>query len=94
MPVEHPRETNPKRQTARVPKGKRAAGIPGVAESAQAASGGLGLLLVGIAQHVAAPPHRLDVVLAAAGMGQLLAQLADEDVEDLQLGLVLSAIEG
>ncbi|GJE34646.1 hypothetical protein LDDCCGHA_4858 [Methylobacterium oxalidis] len=33
------------------------------------------------------------VVLALAGVGELLAQLADEDVDDLQLGLVHAAVE-
>src|SRR3546814_10867297 len=38
-----------------------------------------------VAQHVAAAPHGLDVVVAAGRGGQLLAELADEDVDDLQL---------
>src|SRR5262245_27090267 len=51
-------------------------------------------LVVGrLAQHVAAAPHRLDVVLAVAGIRELLAQLADEDVYDLELGLVHAAVE-
>src|SRR3989344_2044756 len=44
------------------------------------------------AQHVAAAPHRLDVVLAA-GVVELLAQLADEHVNDLELGLIHAAVE-
>ena len=40
------------------------------------------LVLGRLAQHIAAAPHRLDVVLAVGGVGQLLAQLADEDVDD------------
>src|SRR5204863_296773 len=46
-----------------------------------------------VAQHVAAAPDGLDVVIAAGGLRELLAQLADEDVDDLQLGLVHPAIE-
>ena len=46
-----------------------------------------------ILEHVAAAPDRLDVVLAAGGLGQLLAQLADEHVDDLELGLVHAAVE-
>src|SRR5215470_9131896 len=46
-----------------------------------------------LAQHVAAAPDRLDVVLAVGRVGELLAQLADEDVDDLELGLVHPAIE-
>jgi hypothetical protein len=45
-----------------------------------------------IAQHIAAAPDRLDVVVAAGGLGQLLAQLADEHVDDLELGLVHAAV--
>src|SRR5262245_7735406 len=52
-----------------------------------------GLVLGRLAQHVAAAPHRLDVVLAVGGVGELLAQLADEDVDDLELGLVHAAVE-
>src|SRR5262249_44843409 len=51
------------------------------------------LVIRRLAQHVAAAPHRLDVVLAARGVGELLAQLADEDVDDLELRLVHAAIE-
>src|SRR5688572_5113229 len=46
-----------------------------------------------VAQDVAAAPDRLDVVLAAGGGHQLLAQLADEDVDDLYLGFIHPAIE-
>src|SRR5690606_29256007 len=49
--------------------------------------------LARIAQHIAAAPDRLDVVLAAAGAGKLLAQLADEHVDDLQFRFVHPAIE-
>jgi hypothetical protein len=36
------------------------------------------LVLARLAQYIAAPPYRLDVVLAVRGVGELLAQLADE----------------
>src|SRR5256885_14479530 len=45
------------------------------------------------AQHVAAAPHGLDKVAAFGSIRKLLAQLADEDVDDLQLRLVHAAIE-
>src|SRR5580693_1772503 len=46
-----------------------------------------------LAQHVAAAPYGLDEVAAFGGVGELLAQLADEDVDDLQFRLVHAAIE-
>src|SRR6185437_6265390 len=49
--------------------------------------------LVGIAQHVAAAPDGLDVIGAAASKRKLLAELADEYVDDLELGLVHPAIK-
>src|SRR5262249_31120653 len=49
--------------------------------------------LVRLAQHVAAAPHGLDEVAAFGGIRKLLAELADEDVDDLQLRLVHAAIE-
>src|SRR3546814_5735280 len=61
------------------PKGKREA------------SGGASHLIsffVDIAQHIAATPDRLDINVALAGQRQLFAELADKDVDDLQLGLV------
>src|SRR5205085_10172339 len=42
-----------------------------------------------LAEHVAVAPHRLDEVAALRGIRGLLAQLADEDVDDLQLRLVM-----
>src|SRR5579871_2448975 len=54
---------------------------------------GDGLRGRGVAQHVAATPDRLDVVVAAGRLAQLLAELADEDVDDLELGLVHAAVE-
>src|ERR1700722_644045 len=57
-------------------------------------SGGNALFdLVRLAQHIAAAPHGLDEVAAFGGVGELLAQLADEDVDDLQFRLVHAAIE-
>src|SRR5687768_13138530 len=52
-----------------------------------------GLDLFGIAKDVAAAPDGLDIIVAAAGQAQLLAQLADEDVDDLELGLVHAAVK-
>src|ERR1700688_722353 len=57
-------------------------------------SGGNSLLdLVRLAQHVAAAPHGLDEVAAFGGVGEILAQLADEDVDDLQFRLLHAALE-
>src|SRR5579864_3428161 len=62
--------------------------------SHETGSGGNALfMVVRLAQHVAAAPHRLDEVAPLRGVGELLAQLADEDVDDLQLRLVHAAIE-
>src|SRR4051812_18350420 len=52
-----------------------------------------GLQILGIAQHVAAAPDGLDIIVAAAGEGELLPELADEDVDDLELGLVHPAVK-
>src|SRR6185436_3180156 len=46
-----------------------------------------------LAQHIAAAPDGLDVVLALRRIRELLAQLADEHVDDLQFGLVHAAVE-
>src|SRR3546814_15684779 len=57
----------------------------------RAASGDAAHLIsffVDIAQHIAATPDRLDIIVALAGQRQLFAELADKDVDDLQLGLV------
>jgi hypothetical protein len=43
---------------------------------------------VRLAQHVAAAPHGFDEVAAFGGLGELLAQLADEDVDDLRYASV------
>ena len=57
-----------------------------------AVSGGF-RLFVRVAQHIAAAPYGLDVIFAAAGMAELLAQLADEDVDDLEFGFVHAAVK-
>src|ERR1700737_1616427 len=58
-------------------------------------SGGNALFdLVRLAQHIAAAPHGLDEVAPLGGVGELLAQLADEDVDDLQFRLPQAAKEG
>jgi hypothetical protein len=44
--------------------------------------------LMRFAQHVAAAPDGLDEVAAFAGIGELLAKFADEDVDDFRLGWV------
>src|SRR5262245_25170477 len=51
------------------------------------------LVVGGLAQYIAAAPHRLYVVLAARSVGEFLAQLADEDVDDFELRLVHAAVE-
>src|SRR3569623_96116 len=57
-------------------------------------SGDLGFdHFVGLAQYVAAAPHGLDVILAVGREAELLAQLADEHVDDLELGLVHAALK-
>src|SRR5689334_20443027 len=45
------------------------------------------------AEDVPAAPHGLDIVLAVRCIGELLAKLTDEDVDDLQLRLVHAAVE-
>ena len=46
-----------------------------------------------IAQHIATAPDGFDVIVAAGRFGQLLAELADEDVDDLQFRLVHAAVK-
>src|SRR3712207_6685796 len=46
-----------------------------------------------LAQNIAAAPDGLDIIVAAASQRQLLAQFADEDVDDLELGLVHAAVK-
>src|ERR1700738_4329762 len=47
----------------------------------------------GLAQHIAAAPHGFDEVLATRCVGEFLAQLADEYVDDFELRLVHAAVE-
>ena len=57
-------------------------------------SGGDSFFLVArLAQDIAAPPDRLNVIAAIARIGKFLAQLADENVDDLQFRLVHPAVE-
>src|SRR5215468_11191945 len=49
--------------------------------------------IVWLAQHIATAPDGLDEVAAFGGIGELLAQLADEDIDDLQFRFVHAAIE-
>jgi len=46
-----------------------------------------------VAKHVAATPHGFDVVTAAGRVGELFAELADEDIDDLGVRLVCSVIK-
>src|SRR3984957_17057907 len=46
-----------------------------------------------IAQHIATAPDGLNVIVAIGCGREFFAQLADEDVDDLELGLVHAAIE-
>jgi hypothetical protein len=48
-------------------------------------------LLGWLSQGVAAPPNGLDVILAAAGVSELLSELAYEDVDDLGFRLVVQS---
>src|SRR5438270_11295100 len=63
-------------------------------DQARSRSGGDALFhLVRLAQHIAAAPHCFDEIASFGGVGELLAQLADEDVDNLQFRLVHAAIE-
>lgn len=46
-----------------------------------------------VAQHIAPAPDRLDIIVAIGGFRELLAQLADEHVDDLQLRFIHAAVE-
>jgi len=46
-----------------------------------------------VAQPIAASPYGLDIVVATRRLGELFAKLADEDVDDFDLGLVHPAVE-
>ena len=48
-------------------------------------------LLGWLSQGVAAPPNGLDVILTAAGVGELLSELAYEDVDDLGVRFVVQS---
>src|SRR5215813_6220223 len=65
----------------------------GLAEERSRTGSGRHVRVSGIAQHVAATPDGLDIVLATGGRLQLLSQLADEDIDDFELGLVHAAIK-
>ena len=45
------------------------------------------------AQYITAPPDRFDIAFPGQGFGQLLAQLADEDIDDLEFGFVHPAVK-
>ena len=51
------------------------------------------LVVARLAQDIAAPPNRFDIIAAIARVGEFFAQLADENVDDLQLRLVHAAVE-
>src|SRR6266446_807016 len=46
-----------------------------------------------VAKYVAATPYGLDIVFATGRLGEFLAQFADEDIDNLELGLVHPAIQ-
>ena len=48
-------------------------------------------LLGWLSQGVAAPPNGLDVILTAAGVSELLSELAYEDVDDLGVRFVVQS---
>src|SRR5215475_288830 len=50
-------------------------------------------ILPWLTQYIATPPHRLDVIPAVRCIGELLAQLADEHVDDLEFRLIHAAVE-
>src|SRR3546814_16075547 len=52
-----------------------------------------GRTFLGVAKHIAASPDGFDVIVAVAGAGELLAKLADKDVDNLQFRLVHAAIK-
>src|SRR5437868_5575600 len=65
---------------------KKGAAMGALFQSKLGPLGGDGFALLRVAQHIAAAPHGFDVIVAVGGGRQLLAQLADEDVDDLELG--------
>src|SRR5882762_8065977 len=46
-----------------------------------------------ILKDIAATPHRLDVMTSAGRLGKFFPELANKDVDDLELGLVHPAVE-
>jgi hypothetical protein len=42
------------------------------------------------AQDIAVSPNRFDIIAAIARIGELFAELADENVDDLQFRLVMA----
>jgi hypothetical protein len=48
-------------------------------------------LLGWLSQGVAAPPNGLDVILTAAGVSELLSELAYEDIDDLGVRFVVQS---
>src|SRR5262249_5086716 len=96
------------RASSNLPQGQKNTGpregpgetqLPDGSATAVVRSAGGGLLrsrcalLARVAQHVAPAPHGLDVAVAAGRGLQLVAELADEHVDDLELGLVHAAVE-
>src|SRR5580704_5355969 len=59
----------------------------------QHSGGSYYLVIAWLAQHVAATPDGLDVVLTIRHTGEFLTQLANENVDDLDFWLVHAAIE-
>src|SRR6266566_1698196 len=51
------------------------------------------VVFCGLAQDIAAAPYGFDEVLAVRCVGEFLAQLADEHIDDLELRLVHAAVE-
>src|SRR3569623_101023 len=66
---------------------------PGLARETRESGGDALVYVVRLAQHVAAAPDGLDEVAALGGVGELLAELADEDVNNLQFRFVHAAVE-
>src|SRR6516162_5132783 len=51
------------------------------------------ILISAVVEPVASPPHGLDMVFAACRLCQLFAQIADQNIDDLELWFVHPAIE-
>src|SRR5579885_86993 len=67
---------------------------PGLPDRAPQNLGGYPLfILARLAQNIAAAPNGFDVIAAGARISKLLAQLTDEDVDDLEFRLIHAAIE-